>query len=68
MNDPELKNCPFCGGKARFHACATLVNRKMAAKYKGKYGVHCMVCYVATLPMDGKEAAAGAWNRRTANG
>lgn len=60
----ELLICPFCGGVAKFHACAELENATMRTLYTGKWGVHCPNCHVATPPYDSKEQAADAWNRR----
>lgn len=48
---PELKPCPFCGGKAR------------AYKYAGEEWVGCQICCIRT-PMKELEKAIADWNRR----
>ena len=63
LNNP-LKPCPFCGGQAIIHDCAMLENQEMAIKYTDKHGVHCTVCYAATMPFDSEEEAVSAWNKR----
>lgn len=54
----ELKQCPFCGGKAEFNLLL------------GNYGVTCTECLGAIFPAKGltREEAAEAWNRRANNG
>ena len=60
----ELKPCPFCGGKAVIHECVELENEALKAVYTGKIGVHCVDCHVSTTPLDNKNTAIEAWNRR----
>ena len=55
----ELRECPFCGGKAKYK------------KFKGKgllgaiaYYVECSVCKVRTPMSLEKEEPIEAWNRR----
>lgn len=64
MDENVLKPCPFCGGEAKFHACAEMENETMAVVYNGNVGIHCTLCGVATLPYDTSTEARNAWNRR----
>lgn len=65
--DIELKPCPFCGGAAKLHSCAEIDNKTLAAAFGNEYGVHCIVCGVATLPKGSALDAVRAWNRRADN-
>lgn len=50
---PDLKPCPFCGGKAElFHS------------YDGYYCVQCTVCYCSTLNFRKEQNSINFWNRR----
>lgn len=48
---PKLRNCPFCGGKAKQDWGLFC------------YEVYCTSCHVL-IRRDGKEEAIEAWNRR----
>ena len=50
---PDLKPCPFCGGKAElFHS------------YDGYCCVQCTVCYCSTLNFRKEQTSINFWNRR----
>ena len=52
-NMPDLKPCPFCGGKAElFHS------------YDGYHCVQCTCCACGTMHMRTERAAIRMWNRR----
>ena len=49
---PELKSCPFCGGKANAFICGSI------------FGVECESCGTSSDGFDTKQEAVEAWNRR----
>ena len=50
---PDLKPCPFCGGKAElFHS------------YDGYHCVQRTVCYCSTLNFRKEQTSINFWNRR----
>lgn len=57
----ELKNCPFCGGKAK------MLTYRTGEDSMGAH-VECTVCYVSTQASDDAYAdtasVAAIWNRR----
>ena len=57
-NMKELKNCPFCGGKA--------ISRRRRPDHimNGKYFISCAECKNKTGYYDSEEEAIMAWNRR----
>ncbi|GMO52594.1 MAG: hypothetical protein Pg6C_18340 [Treponemataceae bacterium] len=54
---PELKPCPFCGGKAR-------IESGYGRHDDGFCFVLCENCYAETAEEKGEESAAARWNRR----
>lgn len=54
----ELKDCPFCGGKAIFR------KRRPDHIMNGKSFVCCSVCKNKTGYYDLEEEAVAAWNKR----
>lgn len=54
---PELKPCPFCGGKARLNQA-----------YDGSFCVQCTKCGNGTLMEKTKETVIKKWNRRATDG
>ena len=63
MNEPELKPCPFCGGKAELYE-SEAYNLKTETKEKNiRWFVMCEQCTALTCgALKGK--AIEAWNRR----
>jgi len=57
-NMEELKNCPFCGGKA--------ISRRRRPDHimNGKYFISCVECKNKTHYYDSEEEAIAAWNKR----
>lgn len=57
-NMEELKNCPFCGGKA--------ISRRRRPDHimNGKYFISCVECRNKTHYYDSEEEAIAAWNKR----
>ena len=57
-NMKELKNCPFCGGKA--------ISRRRRPDHimNGKYFISCAECKNKTHYYDSEEEAIAAWNKR----
>ncbi len=55
---PELRPCPFCGGKA--HLCKDQPGGRL-------WHVSCGRCYVMTVNHGRQDAAVVAWNRRVSN-
>ena len=53
-NTPDLKPCPFCGGKA-----------ELFNSYDGYHCVQCTVCYCSTLNFRKEQTAINFWNRRS---
>lgn len=53
----ELKQCPFCGGKA-----------DMGEVIDGVYMVNCTKCFASSSTSKSKELVARHWNRRVTNG
>lgn len=50
--EPELKLCPFCGGKAE------------VIRVGADYVTQCGVCYTETMICETEAGAIGAWNKR----
>ena len=60
---PDLKPCPFCGGRACM--VESRVSSKAGVPEPARYGVCCGECRNGTWKWYGNEAeAAAAWNRR----
>ena len=57
MDKPELKPCPFCGGKAIFTSIETNY-------FATRCFVICDNCHASSKRCKNKEEAAEAWNRR----
>lgn len=55
----QLKNCPFCGGKAKDLAGKTVIDN---ANF---WRVYCRACGCRTGNLGSAYGAADAWNRRT---
>jgi len=53
MSEPQLKPCPFCGGKA-----------KLIKNPSGQYSVICQQCLNSTI-WQSEENAIYCWERRT---
>jgi Lar family restriction alleviation protein len=62
MPSPELKPCPFCGGKA------VCIDRTIPDKTKPRFSILCESCRAATCWIDTEENAIAAWNRRVKEG
>jgi restriction alleviation protein, Lar family len=60
MDKPELKPCPFCGGKA-------ILTGIEANYFATRCFVICDNCHASSKRCKNKEAAAEAWNRRADN-
>lgn len=60
MDKPELKPCPFCGGKAILTSIETNY-------FATRCFVICDNCHASSKRCKNKEAAAEAWNRRADN-
>ena len=60
MEEGMLKECPFCGGKAK------LSNRLVVegTQVKTVYHIYCTKCLVATAEHDTEYGAIAAWNMR----
>ena len=52
----ELKNCPFCGGRAKI--------MRFNGQNGYRYFASCECCYTNMTPQGSERAAAEAWNRR----
>lgn len=63
--DEELKECPFCGGKASAFSLAELYPVKSLKDRPPMYRVSCTDCYAASSDFPSRPAAIAAWNRRT---
>lgn len=57
VNEPKIKNCPFCNGKASIYR-----------DYAGLWLVQCDDCGIGTLHSLKLESAIETWNRRVENG
>lgn len=63
MNKPELKPCPFCGGKAVWEENNDLIENRLFKAYK----VKCSKCRCSPYPnkySGDKNELAETWNRR----
>lgn len=56
----DVKNCPFCGGKAAVRLHGYLAIGACS------YSVQCAICGAATAECEQEKTAIGVWNRRTA--
>lgn len=75
MEHRELKNCPFCDGKAKVKVCDgagcfyTDIGTEM---YLGRKMTHCLIrcekCGVKTKAYLTRRGVFNAWNRRAENG
>ena len=66
---PDLKPCPFCGGKAAFVPRAVnLALQKDPSDPKFGVSVICGQCSAESANMIDEEHAARHWNRRAADG
>lgn len=60
---PELKPCPFCGGKAKIHKSAKSTVKGGLWYFVNCQGHKCKV-YPQTYTYSKKSYAINAWNRR----
>ena len=60
MDDGMLKECPFCGGKAK------LSNRLVVDRTQVKtvYHIYCTKCLATIAEYDTEFGALAAWNKR----
>lgn len=71
MNDKELKPCPFCGGKARFHRAELTIKGKLTdsvivrcTKCNTRTRRHLFDCTTLNSRENAYVNAANTWNRR----
>ncbi len=68
---PELKPCPFCGGKGMLRKRTKWGNNNKEFEYFVSCGgdhVTCPAYYGGVYKYDSAEAAIAAWNRRANDG
>ncbi len=65
---PELKSCPFCGGRASIRAVTPVHEANVKAYGYGGYYVMCEDCLTTSNNYNTPERAAEMWNRRYMNG
>lgn len=66
MEQAELKECPFCGGKATLHKDTWPVDD--AGNKAVAYWVRCRSCGSCSKEYKNPEKASEAWNRRIVHG
>lgn len=66
IQNEDLHECPFCGGKAIMESWEMTPYEKMYIDSDGKwYSVFCSICLSCSGNYTTAAEAAAAWNRRT---
>ena len=67
----NIKNCPFCGGEAKFRYCTPdgrystdELNQKVYGVVASHYIIQCTKCGVRTKVYGTSKGAFNCWNRR----
>lgn len=78
MAEPNLRNCPFCGGKAKYESCLTVmplldengayVDYDETYYWERTYCTECGAEISSESDDEEAEITITKWNRRTENG